>query len=149
MKSALCLVPLLLLSLLTACSESEQDSISKNIADQVKAGKTVDLANLGSDDWEKLCIVGPYTDNAEVEKILGFPWDIEQNSPTSTTDGTVLLLFIQDKTVVTSVDHPRDLGDFDPVAEQCYERADAQFGHVVDADGWSRIIKDASPDVSP
>jgi hypothetical protein len=140
MKNLLRFAPLLLLSLLTACADNSlQNPISQGIVSQIKAGDKIDLALLGPEDWQKVCIFGPYTSNDQLETVVGFPWDIEAKNATSMGDGTTLLLFIQDQTVLASVDHPRDKGDFDRLADQCFERSEAQFTYEVDADGWGWV----------
>jgi hypothetical protein len=64
------IIPSIFACLLCACSEPP---ISKQIADRFDSGASEsDLASVGPDGWERVCVLGPYTNNEQAEEILGF-----------------------------------------------------------------------------
>src|SRR4051794_14351008 len=63
---------------LQACSDSEP-RISVSIAGQFRrsAGALVDLAEANPAAWDRVCVLGPLTDNRFAKRTLGFDWDAE------------------------------------------------------------------------
>ena len=118
------LVPLLLL-LLIGCSES--DSISSQISDKFNQAGTIDLTRVGPEDWDRVCILGPYSGNKETEQVLGFPWDAEANTTIAGNEGINVLVFSRGESVVAYSEHPRRKGDFSSVASTCSTRRDAKL----------------------
>ena len=124
--------PLLLIGALlgcsTGCSESEP-GIAVSIAGQFNQsnGATIDLVVANPQAWDRVCVFGPYSDNAAAKKALGFDWDVESRTAISTNDGIALLLFAQGQQVTGIVEHPRNLGDFSTLTGQCFPRARARF----------------------
>jgi hypothetical protein len=110
------------------CHDSSP-GISVNIAAQLRdsAGGSVDLAQSYESDWDRVCVLGPYSRNADARTALGFDWDAEGKSAISRNDGIALLLFVRAKQVVAYAEHPRNLGDFAHLSGQCFPRAQARF----------------------
>lgn len=119
--------PLLLFGA-AGCHESSP-GISVNIAAQVRdtAGGNVDLAKAFEGDWERVCILAPYADNAAARAALGFDWDAEGKTAIHGNDGIALLLFVHAGKVAAFAEHPRNLGDFASLPGQCFPRAQARF----------------------
>ncbi len=141
MKKFALIPALLLLPLLFACENRNRTTISQNITQQFNAGGAVlDLSIVGPDTWERVCVLGPYTDNAAAERVLGFKWDLAKNSSIREKDGTNLLVFVQQQAVVTFTEHPRNQGDFAEVAGKCFDRGQAKFDRQVEKSGWVRFI---------
>ena len=117
-----------LLGCSSGCSESEP-GIAVSIAGQFSRtnGATVDLVEANPQAWDRVCVLGPYSDNAAARKALGFEWDAETHSAIKSNDGIALLVFAQGRQVTTIVEHPRNLGDFAPLSGQCFPRARARF----------------------
>ena len=123
---------LLLLTLATlvvaACSDSDP-AITVSVAGQFRrsAGGRVDLAEAYTAPWDRVCVLGPYTDNARAKQVLGFPWDAEGKTVIHTNDGITLLVFVSGKQVADFVEHPRNFGDFATQSGKCFPRSSARF----------------------
>jgi hypothetical protein len=117
-----------LVGLLSACSESDP-GISVSIAGQFRrsAGANVDLVEANPGDWDRVCVLGPYSDNAAAKRVLGFDWNVEGRTPIRRNDGIAVLLFVRGNEVTEHIEHPRNLGDFVPNSRKCIARADARF----------------------
>ena len=117
-----------LLGCTAGCSESES-GIAVSIAGQFRRtnGATIDLVAANPQAWDRVCMLGPYSDNAAAKKALGFDWDVESRTAISSNDGIALLLFAQGQQVIEIVEHPRNLGDFSTLTGQCFPRARARF----------------------
>ncbi|MES2322295.1 MAG: hypothetical protein V4633_08545 [Pseudomonadota bacterium] len=134
---------LALMSLLMACGCTPRQAISEAIAQQFtrSGGSHVDLATAAPGPWEKVCILGPYSDNAVVQKTLGFAWNAEEKSTILLNDGISLLVFVQGNTVVAYVEHPRGSGDFSNLTATCHARSLASFAHVATpVRGWPGLF---------
>ena len=118
----------LLVSTLGACSEADP-GISVAIAGQFRrsAGGNVDLVEANPGAWDRVCVLGPYSDNAAAKRVLGFDWNVEGRTPIRRNDGIAVLLFVRGNEVTEHVEHPRNLGDFVPNSRKCIARADARF----------------------
>ena len=124
--------PLLFACALLGCSAGCTESkpgIAVSIAGQFRRsnGALVDLVEANPAAWDRVCVLGPYSDNAAAKATLGFDFDAEGRSAIHTNDGIVLLLFVQGKQVAELVEHPRNLGDFAPLSGKCFPRARARF----------------------
>ena len=107
------------------CSESA--TISSQISDRFNQAGTIDLARVGPNDWDRVCILGPYSGNKEAEQVLGFPWDAETNTTITQNDGINVLVFSREETVVVYSEHPLWKGDFSSIASTCSARRDANL----------------------
>lgn len=148
MKKLSLVTSFVLLALLLACSNRDQygnqngkaSLISQNITKQSEAGGAIDLSIVGPASWERVCLLGPYSDNAAAEKVLGFKWDLRKNSSIHESDGANLLVFVRNQEVVAFTEHPRNYGDFVDVAGKCFDRREAKFDRQVGKDGWVRFV---------
>jgi hypothetical protein len=70
--------------------------------------------------WDKICILGPYTTDDEVEAITGIQGAAARAYDIRSNDGINVLMFIDGSRVAGSVAHPRDLGDFGPEQSRRY-----------------------------
>jgi hypothetical protein len=120
---------LLVLSMAACKSASEEtsDVIARSFESSGK--KAVDLSSAVTEPWDKVCILGPYTDNEAAEKTLGFKWDVEANSSIMSNDSISLLIFVRGAEVVRYVEHRRHLGDFSNSSMKCFAREKAMFIH--------------------
>lgn len=115
--------------LVAAVGCTAHDSTSSAIAKQFAEsnGSSVSLTAAVPGAWEKVCILGPYSYNDTAKQTLGFEWNAEAKTSIQTNEGISLLLFVQDKQVVSYVEHPRNHGDFSNLTTQCFPREKAQF----------------------
>ena len=117
--------------LVTAAGCTAHDSTSSAIARQFaeSKGSSVSLATAVPSAWERVCVLGPYSNNDTAKKTLGFEWNAETQTSIQTNEGISLLLFVQDNKVVSHVEHSRNHGDFSNLTTQCFPRQKAQFIH--------------------
>lgn len=133
------IVLLLMLSTLVACS----DRGSSSIADQLSAsaGKSVDLAVAVAGNWDRVCILGPYSSNAVAAGILGFEWPAESLTDVERSDVISLLVFVQGSTVLEYLEHPRSSGDFSNLAGRCFLHGNTKFRQVDQPiKGWAGLF---------
>jgi hypothetical protein len=111
---------------------TEHDSTSSAIAKQFAQSKGTSIINLAAavpGTWEKVCVLGPYSNDNTARKTLGFEWSAETKTSIQTNEGIAVLLFVQDNKVVAFVEHPRNHGDFSNLTTQCFPKQKAQFFH--------------------
>ncbi len=132
----------LILLLVPAC-DSPTVTVSDEITRKFQAsGRTfVNLVEVLPVPWDRVCILGPYSDNSAAQKTLGFHWDVEATSSIPNDDDRALLLFVKDQTVVELVEHPRRNGDFANLSRQCFVRERATFHHQTNPKkGWPGLF---------
>ena len=104
-------------------------------------GTLVDLSSAIPGQWERVCILGPYSENTAAKKALGFEWNVEANSTISRNDGISLLIFVQDNKVVSFIEHSRRHGDFSNLTTRCFTRQAARFHQVAKPiKGWPGLF---------
>ena len=129
-KTAQNLLHWLAILLLAGCSPASSE-VSEKITQQFQSsGRTfVNLDEVVPGNWDKVCILGPYSDSKAAKTTLGFEWEIESKSSIATNDGIAQLLFVQENRVVVSTEHPRHDGDFTNLSRQCFPREQSTFVH--------------------
>lgn len=133
---------LLALNLLTACAPGDS-KVTNEIARKFKqsGGKSINLVEAVPSSWEKVCILGPYSNNKVAEEVLGFSWDVEARTSILLNEGISLLLFVRGKEVVESKEHPRGDGDFSNLTRKCFARENAIFIHDPNpSEGWPGLF---------
>jgi len=117
--------------LVVAVSCTAHDATSSAIAKQFaeSKGSSVSLTAALPSAWEKVCVLGPYSNNDAAKQTLEFEWNAEAKTSIRTNEGISLLLFVQDKQVVSYVEHPRNHGDFSNLTTQCFPRDRTEFIH--------------------
>lgn len=55
----------------------------------------VNLAPVGSPTWDRICVLKPYTTNAQAKMVLGFAWDANGKTSTGGSDPVNVLVFIR------------------------------------------------------
>lgn len=141
---------LLLASLLAGIAGCHDSSpgISVSIAAQYRdsAGGTVDLGKAYEGDWDRVCVLGPYSGNDAARATLGFDWDAEGKTAIQRNDGIVVLLFVRSKKVVAYTEHPRNHGDFVNLSRKCIPRNAARFYQKRESkDGAAGLYPKAGP----
>ena len=117
---------------LSGCSINVGESVA--IRNQVKdlttsTSETIDLSQVGSDSWSRLCILTPYTTHETARDVLGFEWDVEGKTNIQRSDSITVLVFASDDDVETYAVYPRRDGDFASVSfeSSCLSRERAKF----------------------
>ncbi|MUV14569.1 hypothetical protein [Noviluteimonas gilva] len=134
-----CCTLVLMLATLCGCG----DALSSSIADQFSESgrKTVDLASAVPGNWNRVCVLGPYSTNASAAEALGFDWPAETLTDIARNDGISVLIFVQGKSVLRYAEHPRRSGDFSNLTGRCFPRASAKFVQVDrPAKGWPGLF---------
>ncbi len=125
------------LVLLSACRSAD----SSSIAEQFSASERVDLATAVPGDWDRVCVLGPYSNDALAAQVLGFTWPVEALTEIEHNDGISLLVFVRGETVAKHVEHSRRSGDFSNLTGRCYSQANAKFVHVPEpTKGWPGLF---------
>lgn len=121
-----------LLVLIQAGCEPPHSDVSEELTRQFQAsGRSfVNLAEVLPSPWEKVCIIGPYSDKKSVAVTVGFDWPDLSQSSIETNNEIGLLLFLKDGKVVEWMEHPRRDGDFTNLSRQCFSREKAIFEHL-------------------
>lgn len=106
--------------------------ISEELTRQFQAsGRSfVNLAEVVPSVWDRVCILGPYSDDKAFKLTLGFDWPERSKASIGTNDGIALLLFLKDRQVLEWVEHSRQNGDFTNLSRQCFSKEEAHFEHL-------------------
>jgi len=128
MRSRLLLASCVSIAVLGCAAHDASSAAISRQFDESK-GISVNLATAVPGSWEQVCVLGPYSTNQTVKKTLGFEWSAETKTSIQTNDGISLLLFVQEKKIITFVEHPRNHGDFSNLSGQCFLKEKAQFTH--------------------
>ena len=135
------LASLALAAISSACGS--EGPVNKSIAASVQKGPgtRLVLAEHTGFSWDKVCILGPYTPDDEVDSLTGIQGAAEQAHDIRSNDGINVLMFVRDARIAASVAHPRNQGDFGPeVVGKCYSRERANFSvRVPPANRWGNI----------
>jgi hypothetical protein len=114
-----------------ACSGSDPiaDSIHQQFKQSGKRLINLDRAVPGA--WKRVCVIGPYEDDATTHAALGFKWHGKTISNVAADDGLVLLVFVDDAdNVAFFANYSRGKGDFSNLSRQCFARSQAIFEQV-------------------
>lgn len=97
--------------------------------------KEIDFSSLGvSFAWDKLCIFGPYTDNAKARRVINLDWNIEDRSEIHYSDSINALVFLFEGKVNQVVDLKRGIADFSKL-DFCVDRNQTLFSMSLDGNG--------------
>jgi len=138
--------PAFLVAILLSLAACGADETSVIIERQLQSGEFVDLDAGVPGPWERVCILGPYSDNRAAADALGFHWPVEDRSSIAQSDGVSLLLFVRGNEVLAAVEHPRSNGDFAELSGRCFPRAQAQFSRQTPSgNGWPTLVPQGGP----
>lgn len=93
----------------------------------------IDLADIVSGDWDRVCVAGPYSTSGQIKEITGVPAIIEFKSTIFHSDSIALLVFLHGDTITRMSEVSRRPADFTSVASLCFARTEAVF--LVPEDG--------------
>jgi hypothetical protein len=126
---------------LVACTTGSPE-ISAQLARQVATPESgpIDLAQLGSPSWQRVCVLTPYTTNQQAELVLGFKWNAEGKTSIASNDGVNVLVFVEGTEVVAYAEHPRDRGDLSGLDPRCLTRSNAKLVRRVGTRGWVYLV---------
>lgn len=84
--------------------------------------------------WDRVCVFGPYTNNAQARTVLKIDFNIEDRSTIAQSDSVNALVFLYDGRVNKVVDLKRDVADF-AALDTCYARDKTVFTVTRDPNG--------------
>lgn len=117
-----------MLAALAACRSQDSTAIANEFLSSDPRG--VDLSVAVHGEWDRVCVLGPYSNDAMAADILGFNWPAEALTDISHRDGIAVLVFARDDSVVTYVEHSRGYGDFSNLSGRCFAKDRAKFVQV-------------------
>lgn len=130
---------LLMLAALSGCRSQDSAAIADNFSSS--GGRVVDLAAAVPGEWDRVCVLGPYSDNAKSAQTLGFDWPSGTLTNVRHSDAVSVLVFVRGGATVKYVEHSRGSGDFSNLSGRCFARALARFVQVDrPAIGWSGLF---------
>lgn len=104
--------------------------------------ETIDLSQVGSSSWSRLCVLTPYSTNETAKNVLGFEWDAEKKTSIQSSDSITVLIFASDGDVETYVAYPRENGDFSRIESSCLSRDRAKFVREQNDGSVSFVVAD-------
>ena len=84
--------------------------------------------------WDRVCMFGPYTNNAKAKSVLNMNWNIEERSQIHVSDSVNALVFLYQGSVNQVIDLKRGIADFQDL-DMCLNRNQANFEIRTDANG--------------
>lgn len=122
--------------LLFACSRLEEAPIqtfdySKGI---------INLDSVTQRDWDRVCIILPYTTDEYATEILGVDFSVMENSGIAVDEGITLLVLMLDKKVIHYFETPRNNVDFSSLGAGCIPKGSAKFRVKTIENDW-RILE--------
>jgi len=112
---------ILFLFLLTACENRD----SRVLEIDRNAG-LINFTEIVPEDWDKVCLFGPYSNNKTAHDLLGFSWELEEESRIYSLDGITLFVFVKNNDVQKFHEVPR-WADFSHLSGNCYARSNSKF----------------------
>lgn len=109
---------------LSACSNGEEEAPRLNFG---YAKEPIELVEYVDDNWEKVCFLGPYSNNEAASELLGFEWPLESLTSVWINDGVTLLVFVENKSVQSYYEVSRAPYDFNVFSNSCVSRASSSF----------------------
>ena len=128
--------------LLSACSDNGyvQSETSKEISAQLEANdfKSINLSELGSEEWTKVCFLGPYNESSE--KALGFNWQVAEHTEVLKSDGHNVIVFATETKVIEYTIHSRGDGDFWKISGECFTRDKSTLIRDEESGNWRNYV---------
>ena len=118
----------LMLAALSGCRSQDSAAIADSFSSSEPGA--VDLSATVQGNWDRVCVLGPYTNNQKAAQTLGFAWAVETLTDVYRNDGISVLVFVRGDAVLKHVEHSRGSGDFSNLSGRCFPRDRAKFVHV-------------------
>ena len=109
---------------LSACSYGEVEAPSLNFDYAKEPIKFVEYVD---GNWDKVCFLGPYSNNEAASELLGFEWPLESLTSVWINDGVTLLVFVENGSVLSYYEVSRAPYDFNVFSNSCVSRALSSF----------------------
>ena len=125
-------------SLLAGCNHAAtqpRDALTDQLESSVE---TITLADIGPSDWERLCVLAPYSTNESAIAQLGFDWDAEGYTGIEQRDDVYILIFADQENVISHVEMPRQPRELLNSSISRWERSNSTIAWSV-GDGWEVV----------
>lgn len=130
---------ILILATLPGCRSQDSTAIADNFLRS--DSRSVDLSVAVPGEWDRVCVLGPYSNNSKAAQTLGFDWPAETLTDISQSDAISVLVFARGDVVETYVEHSRVYGDFSSLSGRCFPKERAKFVQVVrPTTGWTGLF---------
>ena len=103
---------------------------------------STDTINLPLDiksDWDKFCVITPYSTEKYASEILGIDFVVMDKSNISVAENITLLVFMNKNDVIQYFETPRNNVDFTSLGARCFKKSEAKFNIMRDANGWTYL----------
>ena len=125
-------------SLLAGCNSTATQT-RDTLTDQLESSvETIDLADIGSSDWERLCVLAPYSTNESAIAQFGFDWDAEGKTGIEQRDDVYIIVFADQENVLSHVEMPRQSRELINSSISCLERSDSTIIWSAE-EGWEAV----------
>jgi len=111
---------LIVFSLLAGCQDVDTLRVQPNQS-------RVDLSQEIQGNWTRVCVIGPYSDNEQASRIVGFAIDVERPSDIERSDAIVLIAVIDAEQSASLLRVERNIADFAALSGECFRRTQAVF----------------------
>ena len=109
------------------------------IIEQIKSSEgELCLSSFGPRNWDRICVLGPYTSNEAAGKELGFQWDAEGLTGIETRDDIYVLVFTNDDDLEMYLEMPRHEEDLLHSEKSCFAFSDTVLKRD-ERGNWSTI----------
>jgi hypothetical protein len=78
-------------------------------------------------NWDRVCFLGPYSNNEAAKELIGLDWPLESLSSVWVNDGVTLLVFLNNGAVVSFYEVSRHPLDFSSLSNTCVKRNSSTF----------------------
>ena len=109
---------------LSGCSYGEVEAPKLDLAYEEEP---LNLVEYVDGTWQKVCFMGPYSDDNAARELLGFDWPLEALTSVWVNEGVTLLIFVENKSVKSYYEVSRGQYDFSVLSGSCIERDLASF----------------------
>jgi hypothetical protein len=134
------IVSLVIVFLLAACNGAVD--ISEQIERQASSESIrLDLASVGPQGWERMCVLGPYASNETAKETLGFYWDSEGLTALSSSDLINALVFVRGNEVLAYGEVFRAKADFLSLQPSCISRSNPILVRKSSGSEWSSFVE--------
>ncbi|MGV6827447.1 MAG: hypothetical protein ACWA5Q_10765 [bacterium] len=103
------------------------------------SSSTIKLADALPGNWQRVCVVGPYSSNRHAHEITGIPVKVQQRSSIYTSDSIALLVTLTGQEEIGLFEISRGNVDFASLGGRCFDRVAAIF----------QVERDGHPSVTP
>ena len=126
-----------LLFTLWGCRADEKLAERNLVAALKNPNRELALASIGPEDWDRMCVLTPYSTNKNAQATLGFPWNAERRTGIESRDDMYVLAFVNDDQVAMYLEMPRHEEDLLHSETLCFEFSPEATIHQDSIGNWT------------